>query len=102
MLTGERGRFLAARRPCRRRHPNIENENRRGSRSTVRAQGMRACSARNCLHVNAPAPLLLRYEPTIDSHISEVPSVEAMRGGIEVVAQSSVDETDGALPHDSS
>ncbi|PZR88690.1 MAG: hypothetical protein DLM68_07065 [Hyphomicrobiales bacterium] len=46
--------------------------------------------------------ILLGYEPTINSHTSDVPSLVALWGGGEIVAASSLDETDGKLPDDSS
>ena len=70
--------------------------------------GTRAYSAHICLHVNAPTLCRFAqsyiihdpfgYEPTINSDVSDVLSAEAMRGGGDVMAPSSLDETDGELP----
>jgi len=42
----------------------------------------------------------LGYEPAINSNVSDVRSAEATRGGGEVVAPSSLNETDGEFPDD--
>jgi hypothetical protein len=43
----------------------------------------------------------LEYEPTINSDISDGLSAKAMRDGGDVMAPSSLDETDEELPDDS-